>query len=210
MGRAATPALLGHAHLGEVRHVCAFFSSDEEGYRVLLPFIAEGFACGHKAVHVLPAGREAEHLRRLTAAGIDPAAARATGQLELRDSAETYLLDGAFDPERMLASFEAMASGNAGGDFPLSRIVCHMDWAREHSIDHRDLIAFEARVNHVWRRHDDIVICVYDLGMLSGEMVIDIMRTHPLVLIGDVLQENPFFTPPEEFLRGHRDGIPAA
>jgi len=30
--------------------------------------------------------------------------------------------------------------------------------------------------------------------------VIDIMRTHPMVLIGDVLQENPFFVPPDQFL----------
>ena len=29
----------------------------------------------------------------------------------------------------------------------------------------------------------------------------DIMRTHPLIIIGAVLQENPFFVPPDEFLR---------
>ena len=29
----------------------------------------------------------------------------------------------------------------------------------------------------------------------------DIMRTHPVVLIGGLLQENPFFVPPDEFLK---------
>jgi len=29
----------------------------------------------------------------------------------------------------------------------------------------------------------------------------DIMQTHPMVIIGGTLQENPFFVPPEEFLR---------
>jgi hypothetical protein len=28
----------------------------------------------------------------------------------------------------------------------------------------------------------------------------DIMRTHPMVIIGGFLQENPFFVPPEEML----------
>jgi hypothetical protein len=28
----------------------------------------------------------------------------------------------------------------------------------------------------------------------------DIMRTHPMVIIGGILQDNPFFVPPEEFL----------
>jgi hypothetical protein len=28
----------------------------------------------------------------------------------------------------------------------------------------------------------------------------DIMRTHPMVIIGGLLQANPFFVPPDEFL----------
>jgi hypothetical protein len=31
-------------------------------------------------------------------------------------------------------------------------------------------------------------------------VVIDAMRTHPVVLVGGLLQENPFFVPPQEFL----------
>ena len=29
----------------------------------------------------------------------------------------------------------------------------------------------------------------------------DILRTHPMVIVGGVLQTNPFFVPPDEFLR---------
>jgi hypothetical protein len=28
----------------------------------------------------------------------------------------------------------------------------------------------------------------------------DILRTHPMVIMGGVLQENPFFVPPAQFL----------
>jgi len=31
------------------------------------------------------------------------------------------------------------------------------------------------------------------------------MRTHPVIIIGGVLQENPFFVPPDEFLRQLRE-----
>ena len=58
---------------------------------------------------------------------------------------------------------------------------------------------------HVWHRHDDAVICVYDLAKFGGETVIDIMRTHPLVVIGGSLHQNPFFVPPEEFLSELRE-----
>lgn len=29
----------------------------------------------------------------------------------------------------------------------------------------------------------------------------DIMRTHPMVIIGGILQENPFYVPPDEMLK---------
>jgi hypothetical protein len=29
----------------------------------------------------------------------------------------------------------------------------------------------------------------------------DILRTHPMVIIGGMLQENPLYVPPDEFLR---------
>ena len=49
-------------------------------------------------------------------------------------------------------------------------------------------------------KYDDPVICAYDLSKFSASVVIDIMRTHPVVIIGEVLQENPFFVPPDQFL----------
>jgi hypothetical protein len=41
----------------------------------------------------------------------------------------------------------------------------------------------------------------YDLQKFSASMVMDIMRTHPMVIIGGLMQENPFFVPPDEFLQ---------
>jgi hypothetical protein len=195
---------LAGSQLGATRHVCAFFNSDEEEYSVLLPFIKDGLKCGDKAVHVLNPQQHQDHLQRLAAAGIDPAAAQQSGQLELRTNTEVYLPDGRFDQDRMLEVFEQLASGNAKGGFPLSRICCRMDWAVEDRSHIDNVIEFEARVNDVWLRHDDAVICTYHLRQFGGDAVIEIMRTHPMVIVGGILQHNPFFVPPDEFLREFR------
>jgi hypothetical protein len=196
----AKPIPFAGSQLDETRHVCAFFNSDEEGYRVLLPFIKDGFACGDKAVHVVNPDQHPNHLRRLTSAGIDTTATQQSGQLELRTNTDAYLRNGCFDQDRMIETFEQLASGNANGGFPLSRIVCHMDWAAEGRSHIDKLVEFESRVNQVWDQHDDAVICVYDLAKFGGTTVIDIMRTHPMVIIGGLLQQNPFFVPPKQFL----------
>src|SRR6201990_3363460 len=120
------PISLAGSQLDSVRHVCALFNSDEEEYRVLLPFIKGGFDCGDRAVHVVNPDRREAHLARLASAGLGQAAPAQDGHLEVRIKNEMYLVDGRFDPERMLEEFERVASGNAEG-FPLSRIVCRMD-----------------------------------------------------------------------------------
>jgi DcmR-like sensory protein len=205
MRKTVAPISLAGSQLGDVRHVCAFFNSADEEYGVLLPFIKDGFECGDKAVHVVDPEQHHNHLERLAAAGIDAAAAQHSGQFELRTTTETYLRDGRFDQERMLEFFEQLGSGNASGRFPLSRVVCHMEWAADGRSHVDDLVEFESRVNDVWRRHDDAVICTYDLAKVGGETVVDIMRTHPMIIIGGILQYNPFFVPPEAFLREVRE-----
>ncbi len=205
MKKAPAPISLAGSQLGETRHVCAFFNNDDEEYRVLLPFIKDGFECGDKAVHVVNPDQRRDHLQRLAAVGIDPTAAQQSGQFELRINTEAYLRDGRFDQDRMLDVFEQLASGNTNGGFPLSRICCRMDWAVQDRSYVDDLVEFESRVNDVWRRHDDAVICTYHLAKFGGDTVIDIMRTHPMVIIGGILQQNPFFVPPEEFVREVRE-----
>jgi hypothetical protein len=80
-----------------------------------------------------------------------------------------------------------------------------MDWAVEGGSYVDDVVEFESRVNEVWNRHEDAVICTYYLRKFGGDTVIDILRTHPMVIIGGILQHNPFFVPPEQFLPEFRE-----
>lgn len=100
----------------------------------------------------------------------------------------------------MLEVFEQLASGNSRGGYPVSRIVCRMDWVGQCGSYVDEVVEFESRVNDVWTRNDDAVICTSHLGSL-GDTILDIMRTHPMVIIGGILHQNPFFVPPHEFLR---------
>ena len=71
MNKTLQPISLAGSQLGELRHVCAFFADDAEEYRVLLPFVLDGFKRGDRAVHVVNPGQRQEHLSGLAAKGID-------------------------------------------------------------------------------------------------------------------------------------------
>ena len=191
---------LGGCVLDRSRHVCAFFHSKDEAYRVLLPFIREGFEQGDRALHLIDKRNGAEHLRRLDDAGIDVAGARAQGQLDLRPWEDAYLQDNCFDQYRQIRLIErALAEGKSRG-FPLTRLVADMEWALEECPGVHDIVEYETRLNYVLPRYDDAVCCVYDVNRFPTHVLIDILRTHPAVILGGVLQENPLYVPPDQML----------
>ena len=190
------PVHLAGSVLGMSRHVCAFFRGHDEQYRTLLPFIAEGFERGEKAVHIVDPQRRADHVSRLAAAGLDPSGAQRTDQLELRDWSEAHLQDGVFDIERTLRLMADIRQRSAQQGFPNARFVTHMEWASEGDTD--ALLEYEAKAN--LQPLETPVVCAYDVTRFRGDVVVDIMRTHPVIIVGGILQENPFFVTPKAFL----------
>src|SRR5687767_9019631 len=128
---ATAPVRFAGAVLARSRHVCAFFNSREEEYRVLLPFIKEGLERDEKAFHITDPALKQDHLLRLAQAGVDTAGTQRTGQLEVRVWEEAYLRAGHFDQDAMLALIEEVLRAGERQGFPLTRLVAHMEWALE-------------------------------------------------------------------------------
>jgi MEDS: MEthanogen/methylotroph, DcmR Sensory domain len=186
--------------LGQHNHVCAFFNSMDEQHRVLRPFIKDGFDRGDKAFHLVDPERREEHLRRLTEAGINVQEAMGSGQLEVRPWQDGPLRGARFDQDTWIASFEQVLQSGPAAGYAQTRFLAHMEWALVDLPGVEDLIEFETRVNYVVPKYDNAVICAYDLSKFDASVVMDALRTHPVVIIGGLLQENPFFVPPDQFL----------
>lgn len=194
------PVELAGSKLDKQYHICAFFHSKEEEYPVLLPFIKDGLDRGEKAFHVVDPKLRSEHLKYLKSAGIDICQCEQSGCLELKNWNEAYLRDGHFDQNKMLSLLQSVLDDARAQGFPRTRLVAHMEWALEDRPGVNDIVEYETRLNYFLHRYRDPVICVYDLAQFGAAAVIDIMRTHPMIIIGGLLQENPFFVPPDDFL----------
>lgn len=189
-------------------HACAFFNDREDEYRLLLPFVQEGFAQHDKIFQIVDARAREERLRRIAGLGIDVASAEASGQLEVRPWEGAYLREGRFEQHAMLALVEEVL-GRGKEQFGRTRLWANMEWSLEDFPGVDDIVEYESRLNEVTSRFDDVVVCTYDLNRFSATVVMDILRTHPQVIVGGILQENPFYIPPEQFLGELRDrGVP--
>ncbi|MCI0157059.1 MEDS domain-containing protein [Leifsonia shinshuensis] len=104
---------------------------------------------------------------------------------------------GGFDQTAMLDLLDRMLVARPA---PRIRMVADMGWAIGREDDADRLIEFEARANFIHGRHEHVVICSYDTARFDGTFILDILRTHPLVYLGGMLQQNPFFLAPPQFL----------
>ena len=186
--------------LDKHRHICAFFNGADEEHRVLRSFVKDGIDAGERGFHIVGPAEKDDHLQWLRNEGIDVEQAMSTGQLEVLPWHEAYLRGDRFEQDAMLALVEEMLRSNEAAGYPLTRIVAHMEWALLDKRGVDDLVEYETRANFVLPRYASPVICTYDLSKFSATVVMDVLRTHPMVIVGGVLQENPFFVPPDQFL----------
>ena len=199
-------AELAGVNLAGRNHVCAFFNTIEEEHRVLGSFYKDGLARGEKAAHIVDPENLEDHLKRLAEVGIDVREMRDTGQLEVLPWTDAYVRDHCFDQDAMLATVEKLIQSGPAAGYPRTRLVGHhMDWLFLDKPATHDLLEYEARLNGVLSKYDDPVICNYNPSRFGAHVAMDIIRTHPLVIIGGLLRENPFFVPPDQFLEEMRE-----
>ena len=188
-------------NLDDGMHICTFFRTSAEKYRVLMPFIQEGMEQGDRAFHIVNPSLRSEHAQLMAEAGIDAARAEFEGQLEIIGWDEAHLRGGSFNQSAMLSLLPVLLNDGRTRGFPITRFIADMAWVLNDPGALDRLLEYECRANLALPKAGDIVICSYDLDKFGATVVVDALRTHPVVLIGGIVQRNPFYVPPEELLK---------
>ena len=186
--------LCGH-DIDQPGHICAFFGSREEEYDTLIPYLQDGLDDGEHVLNVLDASRLDDHRERLIAAGLSVDAG-----LSIASAEDTYLADGRFDMDRMV-DFIRTQLGQSAERGRRVRTAGWMNWIQLEAPGTERVLEYEARMNQLVRVFDCTFMCVYDLSTLSGAAVIDVMATHPYVILRGDIRKNPFYVPPDVYLR---------
>jgi signal transduction histidine kinase len=181
-------------------HICLIYESQGEQLAMPVPSIRMGLERGEKCIFIAPEKTLRDVNEALHAIGIDVDEAMNSGRLAVASQEDTYLRNGHFEPDRMIRflvdSLEpAIASGFSG-----LRVVGEMTWALGGDLGTGQLIEYEAKLNHFVHDHPVAVTCQYDRNRFSPEVILNVIRTHPIVIYGNFVCSNPYYVPPEEFL----------
>ena len=185
-------------------HICAFYRGLAERDALLLPYLGEGLRAGDKCICVVDATDPESVLLALGGEqDIRPSVARR--QMEVLSSRDAYLVGGGFSTPRMLDFWErAVGAAIEDEGFGFSRAVGEMTWALRDMPGVEELVGYESELNRFLGRYPQVILCLYDLERFSGDVLVDVLKTHPKILVGGTVLENPYYLEPEEFLAARR------
>ncbi|GAA4717156.1 MEDS domain-containing protein [Nocardioides conyzicola] len=188
-------------------HLCALYSGSAERDDLLLPFLREGLRDGDTCLcYVDGLDPSAMRARVITDAGVgDPP----TDRFDVRPASEVYLQSGKFSVEHMTSVLSDCVDQVAAEGSGLLRATGEMPWPgvllQPHGAD--DFFVYEAAVNEVVDQKPAVFMCMYDLQRFGLDMLVAVLKTHPMVLLDQTVLDNPHFATRAE---GHADAAAPA
>ena len=175
-------------------HICAFYEGEEGRDALLVPYLAAGLEDGDKCVAVVDRTSPCELAGKLQRPARE-------NQLAIATSDSAYLVDGRFDTERMLGFWDERVGAAIHGDgFAMSRAVGEMTWSLRDAPGVEQLVGYESRLNDFMPRYPQVILCLYELDRFSSKILVDVLKTHPKMLLGGMVLDNPYYLEPGEFL----------
>jgi MEDS: MEthanogen/methylotroph, DcmR Sensory domain len=179
------------------QHICALYETEEEQQTVASEYLADGLRRGERSVYVARSPTALEQLRAgLTATGIDVERMTACGALVELTHAQTYLADGGFDTERMLALLKQSVESAVNRGFLGLRICGDMSWLFDGPRGSTEVVEYEAFVNPFFLSVPAVGMCQYDRRRMPAHLLDHALTTHPSVLLEGQHRLNPFYRAP--------------
>lgn len=185
-------------------HVCALYRGTAGRDEILLPFVKAGLEAGDKCITILDQA-DPDSIVNWLGATCDVEEAVKDGQLDMRSTADTYLESGGFSKLGMLNFLDhAVGSAVTEQGFGFVRSTGEMTWALRNPPGVESLMEYEADLNRFLPEYPQVIVCLYELDRFDGRVVVDLLRTHPKLLLCGSVMDNPYYQQPEVLLQDWR------
>lgn len=194
---ALSDALVSHHH--------GFFYQKDADYKaVLRAFLTEGLTQDEKVIYIVDGGASEATLAFLESMDAEVPAYLRRRRLVVWDSEDVYRRKGYFDPEDGVARLRAEAERAAIEGCAGLRVTGDMRWILKGVLDVRQLIEYEARLNEFLVQASAsgdgtyMALCQYDRRRFNSDVLLDVLRTHPTLVVDQDMYDNSYYMPPHE------------
>ncbi|SCE91146.1 MEDS domain-containing protein [Micromonospora mirobrigensis] len=160
-------------------HICWAYDDEADGLDAAVTFVATGLRLGQKVIcytdTVTPAGMR----QRLETAGVPTESALATGALRVVPATESYLPDGPFLGDAMIAGLADEIDRAERENHPGLRLVGDMAWVRRTGVGVAELSRYEAGLNQLFLDGRAVGMCLYDRRLFPPAQMRAVVAAHP-------------------------------
>jgi PAS domain S-box-containing protein len=199
-----TPLITALEQLGPHDHFCSIYESPEEHYAVAIPFIRIGLNRGEKCIYIADDGTVDDVREAMQSGGIDVDRAISSNALVLATKEQAYLEHGAFHPDWMSTFWKEATQLAMSEGFSALRATGETEWVQKWLLRECGALErwmeYESRLAHTVAENNCSALCQYNRRLFPPELILDVIRTHPIVVNGGTVCRNPYYVPPDEFL----------
>lgn len=201
----------GVGNLERGTHLCALYSGPVERDNLLMPFVQVGLREGDKCLCLIDRVELPKVRQRLEENDEenDRGHELRAGQLDVERASSVYLESGRFSAVKMARFLEDTANAAADNEFPHMRVAGEMSWVLPGPPGADEFFAYESSLNEMDTQIPSALMCMYDLELFGTSMLVDVLKTHPKVLVGSMVLDNPEYLTPDQYLATRRRAIAA-
>ena len=105
-----------------------------------------------------------------------------------------------FDPELTIAFWEHRAQQLVDDkEYDFIRLLGELSWIDRTGTPREDIVRYESWADNFVSRYPMTILCLYDLRRMGSSVMMDLLRTHPRLLMGGLLLENPHHIASDDF-----------
>ena len=184
-------------------HVCAFYNEGGNALDdIFVDYVSKGLQAGNKCVSFSFAETASSVRDRIPGELV-----QREGILQFVTDADALLDEGGFSKDALIGKMEAMVKEALSDGYERFWVICDVDFVVRNAFPVKNWFAFEAVVNEFAPRYPQFLMCLYNLDRFSGEMIMNVLQTHPRIFVNGIIIPNPHYVPPRQFLETIWKGI---
>jgi hypothetical protein len=184
-------------------HICQLYSKVNEIPKVTAHLMRVGLALSEKCLFAAAPAQVQEFRDELQKLDFDVDALIAAGQLVVYEEREPLLAGGKrFDPYLLLASHQTFIAQALREGWQAVRIAIDMTWLTKDVASPEQVLKYEAMADAVFTFQNAPIIALmhYDHGKLLPNLVVEMLKLHPIAVVGKYIKRNPHYLNSEQYM----------
>ena len=183
-------------------HILQLYNKVNEIAGVTARLLAAGLESSEKCLFAAAPASVEEMQQSLAKLGVDVAAAQEVGQLVFVSDRDELLVGKRFDPYHLLSTHQTFIAQALREGWKAVRISMDMSWLTADIATPEQILKYEAASDAVFTFQNAPIIALmhYDYSKLPGQLVVEMLKLHPIAVVGKFIKRNPYYLNSEQYL----------